>query len=165
MSSTVSTPTPLLPLPLQALYPIKRFITNKSLYKYRISLKNFKNEVLKIYTIEFEQFHQSPKTKISYPAFEELVWDLFTYVEMQMCEAYGADKTFEISFDLVKDHETTSTTSENLTRDWELISYDTLDLFDKKMIKSINVFQDNEFNPICQVYVEHRRDAAQTDRA
>ncbi|KNA00597.1 hypothetical protein PVNG_06617, partial [Plasmodium vivax North Korean] len=115
---------PIAPLPLQALYPIKRFITNKSLYKYRISLKNLKNEVLKIYTIEFEQFYQPRRTQISYPAFEELVWDLFTYVEMQMCEAYAADKTFEISFDLVKDHETTSATSENLTRDWELISCD-----------------------------------------
>ncbi|KNA00730.1 mitotic spindle assembly checkpoint protein [Plasmodium vivax North Korean] len=40
-----------------------------------------------------------------------------------------------------------------------------LDLFDKKIIKSINVFEDNEFNPICQVYVEHRRDAAQTNAA
>ncbi|ANQ07048.1 Mitotic spindle assembly checkpoint protein [Plasmodium coatneyi] len=149
----------------QALYPIKRFIANNSLYKYRISLKNLKNEVLKIYTIEFEQLYQPRKKQINYPAFEELVWDLFTYIEMQLCEAYATDKTFEISFDLVKDHEATSTTNENLTKDWELISCDTLNLFDKKIIKSINFFENNEFNPICQVYVEHRRDAAQTNVA
>ncbi|GAW79936.1 mitotic spindle assembly checkpoint protein [Plasmodium gonderi] len=147
-----------------ALHPIKKFLSNNSLYKYRIILKNLKDEILKIYTIEFEQLYQPRRTQISYNAFEQLVWDLFTYVEVQMCETYSTDKTFEISFDLIKDHETDDVPNEHLARDWEIVSYDTLDLFDKKIIKSINVFE-NGFNPICQVYVEHRKETAPTDAA
>ncbi|CRG99096.1 HORMA domain protein, putative [Plasmodium relictum] len=140
----------------QALYPIKKFLLNKSLYKFRIILKNLKNEVLNIYTVEFEQFYKN-YTQFSYSSFEQFVWDFFTYIEMQIYENYNIEKTFEISFDILRDDEDNILLNENLKDDWELISYDNLDIFDKKILKSMNISDENSSNPICQIYVESRK--------
>ncbi|CRG97248.1 HORMA domain protein, putative [Plasmodium gallinaceum] len=139
----------------QALYPIKRILLNKSLYKYRITLKDLKNEVLNIFTIEFEQFYKT-YAQFSYSSFEQFVWDFFTYIEMQIYEYYDTEKTFEISFDVLKD-ENDFSLNESLRDDWELISYDNLEVFDKKILKSMNISDGNVSNPICQIYVESRK--------
>ncbi|SCP03865.1 HORMA domain protein, putative [Plasmodium ovale] len=141
----------------QALTPLKKHLIDKSLYKYRIILKNLKNQVLKIYTIEFEQLFQTKNMQLSYPAFEKFVWDFFTYVEMQMCEIYDIEKTFEISFDLLKDHDAILLTNEAVKDDWELVSNDDLEMFEKKILKSMHVADDNQSSSICQIYVENRR--------
>ncbi|CZT98489.1 mitotic spindle assembly checkpoint protein [Plasmodium falciparum IGH-CR14] len=138
----------------QALYPISKFLSNKSLYKYRIILKNLENEILKIYTIEFEQFYKSYNIPFNYLSLEQFIWDFFTYVEMQIYENYDEEKTFEISFDFLRDCETNTTVNDNLKDDWELISYDNLDVFEKKILKSMNISDNNEPNYICQIYVE-----------
>lgn len=70
----------------KALNPIKKFILDKSLHKYRLIFKNLKDQVLKIYTIEFEQFYKTHSTEISYSSIENFVWDFFTYAEMCLSE-------------------------------------------------------------------------------
>ncbi|SBT71778.1 HORMA domain protein, putative [Plasmodium malariae] len=141
----------------QALIPIKKYLLDKSLYKYRIILKNLRDEVIKIFTIEFEQLYKTNSKQLSYSSFEQFAWDFFTYLEMQMFENCDTEKTFEISFDLLKDHEENPSIHESLKDDWEIISYDNLEMYKKKILKSMNIFDNNKASSICQIYVESRK--------
>lgn len=141
----------------QAIYPIRTFIQNRTLYKYRIILKTEKNEVLNIFTMEFEQLYKHP-VDFNYSSFEQFVWDFFTYLEMLIYHNYSIEKTFEISVDVLEDVESVNKSEKErnkiLENDWEIIDHDNLDIFDKKILKSINLFSNVGTVPICQIYME-----------
>ncbi|VWU49409.1 HORMA domain protein, putative [Hepatocystis sp. ex Piliocolobus tephrosceles] len=141
----------------QALTPIKTYLIDKSLYKYRLLLRDLKGKVLNIYTIEFEQIYKTDSTQFNYSSLEQFIWDCFTCIEMQICENYDTEKTFEISFDLLRDQETNPSINENLD-DWEVISNDVLENFEKKILKSMHVSDNFNSSSICQIYVESRKD-------
>lgn len=140
----------------QAIYPIRTSI-HKNLYKYRIILKTEKNEVLNIFTLEFEQLYKK-SFDFNYSSFEQFVWDFFTYLEMFIYHNYSIEKTFEISIDVLEDVESVNKNEKEqnkfLENDWEIIDHDNLDIFDKKILKSMNLFSNGETLPICQIYME-----------
>ncbi|CAD2086910.1 HORMA domain protein, putative [Plasmodium vinckei brucechwatti] len=138
----------------QALNPIKKFILDKSLYKYRLIFKNLKDQVLKIYTIEFEQFYKTHSTEISYSSIENFVWDFFTYAEMCLTEQNNIEKTFEIAFDLMKDYEDNPEIKESLKDEWELITHENQNIYKKQILKSMHVSDNNNPRVVCQIYVE-----------
>lgn len=140
----------------EATEPIKNLLLKKKLYKYRILIKDSQEDILDIFTIEFDQFFHFDN--YSYSSFERYVWDLFTHLEMLIYENYKIEKHFEISIDTIEDTNAVSTLGNDFSKDWETVEYETVELFEKKILKSIHILDKNKTtSSICHIYIENKK--------